>query len=418
MAETIRELLIKIGLDSQAAINGIKRIDNSFSSLKSSAMLVIGAIGTIAGSLFLIGKSAADVGVELHKTAEIIGMSTVELQRLRGAARLAEVDAGSLTAAMRFFGKTVGIAMNGGKEQMKSLRQVGITSLRDVNGHIKTQSQLLMEVADRMSHATTAQEKLFIATKMFGRHGGAEMIPFLSGGKQKIKEMMEVFDKFGYTLSENDIKNSRKFELTLNALKMAMEGLKNKIGYALLPKLNEYGMAILNLIQQNKALSESSSKAIDLTKYSDFAVLLDIIRQSLILINHEIDNLKEKFKNLIPIDKIKKSIKDELLSMLIPINFQTVTPEISIRDFDEQIRRTNKQYYPNPNQAIMGATAKALTSRDIKINNSPTINITVPSGTSESQQAWFKRAAADYANDALQNEIRNVIVAHPLYEGT
>ena len=453
MAETIRELLIRVGLEADAAITGLKKIDGSLTSLKKGAMITIGALAAVGGAIFAVARSAARAGVELHKTSQILGISTEELQALGGAAELAEVNTGSLTTALKFFSKTVGFAMQGGKAQLKEFSKIGITSFKDVNGHAKTQSQLLLEVADRITHVKTVQEKAAIVARLFGRAGGSEMIPFLSGGSKKILEYEKAFKLFGYTLSENDIKNSQRFTWTLQMLGMAAEGTKNKIGYALIPIFNRLGMNFLHLIKENKELSDST-KHIDFSKYSELATKIEIIRLTFRLVNDEVKSLKKNINNLIPsFGEMYSAAKKAMWQMILPAPIAAIVnrPEgtkivatamqamaegmekpgagkgkakgdvfANLKQLPGEMLREYRgltQMSPGKLPAYLTGKTGSEKTKQVIIHNNPTINIAVPAGTDAAQQNWFKNAANTFS-EGIRKEVQNIFVANPKYEGS
>jgi hypothetical protein len=430
MAETIRELLIKVGLDGKTAIDGLRKIDGSFASLKRGASIAIGAIGAIGASFLGIAKSAASAGVELKKTSTILGIPTAELQKLRGAAKLAAMDTESFTTAMRFFGKTTGAAIQGSKEQLKAFHKLGVTSFKDSNGHIKSQTQLLEEVAERMSHVRSVQEKLRITAQLFGRGAGADMLSFFSGGVGKMKAMEKAFEKFGYTLTDNDIKNSEEFTWTLKLLGMAAEGTKNKIGYMLLPYLNKWGVEVLKLVGQHRTLKGEMNLFLDAAKIT-FPTISTYIKNTVDHLSDLIDSMETLWEKTDKFLHIKQAAKMVLagaeegaqdFNWLLSGAASDIKKGMGANEYSKDIY-INKRLLEMAKTGDytggkkIGAAQSSKSEKHIVVNNSPTINITVPPGTVESQQAWFKSAAGEFADNAIQKEIKNIHLAFPLTEG-
>lgn len=289
MAEmTLRELLIKIGFNVQDA--GLKKADASINSMRRGVLWLGTAITGMATAMGGLVYSTAEYATELSKTASMLGMSTKELQELRGAAELAHVDTEKLTMGMRFFGRITGEALRGSKAGMKAFAEVGITSFRNANGTVKTQMQLLEEVADRIVALRNPQLQLAAIFKLFSR-GGTSMLPFLKEGSMGIKELIGYFDAFGYVLTEKDIKASKQFKVELSLLKLFFSGLKNQIGAQLLPAFNDYLTIILKFVKAHREMIKQNLGAF----FQFIGKVLKIVGIALYAVINSLDTLVNMF---------------------------------------------------------------------------------------------------------------------------
>jgi uncharacterized protein YoxC len=291
---------------------------------------------------------------------------------------------------------------------------------------MKTQSALLYEVAERLSHVKTIQEKSLIISKMFGRGGGKNMLNFFGGGVEQIKIAENAFKKFGYTLKKDDIKNSEDFNRTLKYLGMAAEGAKNKIGYALIPTLNKWGEAILNAQDKHNGLKAQIHSVLEEAKttYPRITAYIDN------MVDHT--NIAiETAKKLFDVLQIKQASKNILAGAVegaqdYQYMFDTLSDKLSEsrfgKGFDKMlgVDTLSNKVKPNITNAFNQKATKesgVSKNRQVVINNTPTFNFTIPAGTAESQQAWFKNAASDFADNAIQKESKNILMAFPQYEG-
>jgi len=251
MAATLRELLIKVGFDVKK--EALDRADASVLNLRKSVMWL--ATGIAAASTALIGLvySASKVGAEIEHISEITGLSTRQIQQFKGAADLSNVGFENLTRGLKFFGRVVGEALNGQKAYVQYLKEAGITTLRDQNGQIKSQSELLKEVAEKIKNTATVQQKLVIMQDLFSR-SGINMLSFLNKGAAGIDKNMQAMEDYGYILSDTDIKASKLFDTQRKELMMFVGGVKNAIGESLIPMFNKLLARLLELIKINKNL--------------------------------------------------------------------------------------------------------------------------------------------------------------------
>ena len=190
---TLRDLLIKIGFDvkDSGVVLADKRVNDLAKSVLKLGTVLIG----MGVAFFGLAYSTARNAMELAKYSRILNTSTQELQKLKNAANLSEVSFESLMMGLRMFNRTIGEAQLGHKEFSKKLTESGITSLK-VNGQWKSQTELLEEVADKMSKVSNSSKRVAIAMELFGR-SGSEMLPFLMQGRKGIEDLLKVTDDYG-----------------------------------------------------------------------------------------------------------------------------------------------------------------------------------------------------------------------------
>lgn len=247
---SLRDLLIKVGFDVKDA--GLIKVNKEVGSLIGSTVKLGAVIASLGAVFFGLAYSTARNAVEIAKYSKILGTTTDELQRLRNAAQLSEVDFDSLMIGLRMFNRTIGEAQQGHKEFSKRLAEGGITSLK-VNGIWKTQTQLLEDVSDKLANTANASKRVAIAVELFGR-SGTQLLPFLTKGKKGIEELMQATDQYGYMLTEQDIKASESFEKQRKTFGIFVVGVKNYLGAQLIPTFNKYLKLILDTIKAHKTL--------------------------------------------------------------------------------------------------------------------------------------------------------------------
>ena len=103
-------------------------------------------------------------------------------------------------------------------------------SVRDSEGNLKSNEQVLGEIADRFADMADGATKAALAMEIFGR-SGASMINMLNGGSEAIKEL-------NYEVSDNFAQNAEFFNDQIALLTIKFDGFRKQLTDALLPTLN------------------------------------------------------------------------------------------------------------------------------------------------------------------------------------
>lgn len=246
----VRELITKIGFKVNE--NQLTAAEKSITGVKHSLEIIAGAGIAAAGTLFEFAKSAAETGEQLEIASAKTGLNIKQLQEYQGAAKLAGMDSDTFNMAMRRFSRNVGMAGQGISASAQAFRMYGI-NVRDSNGALKSNSDLIKEVADKMATIKDPAEQSALAFKMFGI-GGSTVINLLKGGSKAIDENIKKVDEFSYIYGDKAVEASVEFEKNLKLSEMAVTGLKNEIGLSLLPQINKVIMSFMAWFQANRKI--------------------------------------------------------------------------------------------------------------------------------------------------------------------
>jgi len=254
----LRELLTILGF--KAEDKELKAYDAKIVSLKKNLFLLSAAAAAVAVAIFGIAESAAKVGDELDKTKDLTGLTVEQLQELGGAAKLAGIDVQGLTTGMQLFSRQISQAGQGQQMSIRAFEMLGV-SIFSTNGKLKSNHQLLLEVADAFSRLQNQQVKTDIALQLFGRSGG-RMINLLKKGAAGVREAEAEFKKFGFTLTDVQSKAAAQFQDRLTMVGFAVKGLKNAIGTALLPEVSRMVNMFLEWFSANKKVIQQNMIAL------------------------------------------------------------------------------------------------------------------------------------------------------------
>ncbi|WP_299298125.1 hypothetical protein [uncultured Tateyamaria sp.] len=212
-----------------------RRVGASFGSMvsdigRNSRRLAIGA--TLAGgAIFGVASSTAQLGDDVAKTADKLGIGIEELQELRYAAERSGVATSQFDTALEKMTKNIGLALEGTGAQKDALDALGL-SAEDLATMLPEEA--LAVSADRLQSVETQAEKAAIANDVFGR-SGIGMLNMLRDGSRGLQQLREDARRTGYVLSEEAARDAEVFQDTLLDTQLTLKGLKNTVGAELMP---------------------------------------------------------------------------------------------------------------------------------------------------------------------------------------
>lgn len=246
----VRELVTKIGFKINDA--QLKAAQGAIANIKHSLEIVAGVGVAAAGSLFALARSAAETGEELEHTSARVGLSTQQLQEYQGVARMSGISTEDFNMSMQRFNKLVGLAASGFPQAIKTFSEFGI-SIRDANGHLKSQPELLSEIADKMNALPDSAQRTAMSFKLFFI-SGVGMVNMLSQGSKALEEQRKKVAELTYIYSDSALKASQTFQQNMVLVTTAVAGLKNEVGMSLLPTMNKAINTFINWYLVNKQI--------------------------------------------------------------------------------------------------------------------------------------------------------------------
>jgi hypothetical protein len=257
---TIGKLAVQITADTAGLSSGLanagRQTDNFESKLSglTSKLKILGPAAIAAGGAFAIGmvKSVANTADELSKLSSRTGVAVEDLSRLQYAAGLSGVSNQALTASIERLSRGMADAANGTGEAGKAFEALGIT-VKNQDGSLRSQRDVLQDVAERFSGYADGAEKSALAQQIFGR-SGAQLIPLLNSGAQGLKDMADESDRLGNTISTRTAKSAEEFNDNITRMTTAMGGLARTIAGPVVESLAKFTTAMLDAWKQGDSL--------------------------------------------------------------------------------------------------------------------------------------------------------------------
>lgn len=215
---------------------------------------VMASLGaTVAESLSSFVEYSTGVG----DLAAKIGASAQDLQRFQYAAQMSGSSAEEISSAIEILGKNLGQVSAGKNKAIPEMfKQLGV-SLYNTNGELKTATELLPEIANCMRSQSTATQKSYIATTLFGK-AGQGLIQMLEGGSEGLNELTAEAENFGIVLSDDVLTVAGDYDDSLNRMQYSLRGVQYSIANQVLPVLTPLVTSLTECIAANREWIASS----------------------------------------------------------------------------------------------------------------------------------------------------------------
>lgn len=258
MAEKKQEIKTIFSVVADQASKNLKDFSENATSLGSMTFAplagVMASLGaTIANSL----SSFVEYGAGVGDLAAKIGASAQDLQRFQYAAQMSGSSAEEISSAIEILGKNLGQVSAGKNKAIPEMfKQMGV-SLYNANGELKTATELLPEIANCMRSQSTATQKSYIATTLFGK-AGQGLIQMLEGGSEGLNELTAEAENFGIVLSDDVLTVAGDYDDSLNRMQYSLRGVQYSIANQVLPVLTPLVNSLTECIAANREWIASS----------------------------------------------------------------------------------------------------------------------------------------------------------------
>ncbi|HEX7906863.1 MAG TPA: phage tail tip lysozyme [Paraburkholderia sp.] len=217
----------KVGKGLEKVSNAAGDVARKVASIAPPMAALIG-VGSIAG-IAALAAGWGKMATEIANTSSVIGVSTTDLQRYRGAARMAGLSADSMSSSMQSLGDAFEDASAGRNTfaaGVLSSKGIGIHRLKDGTIDVVRGLHDVEKAASKITN-TQAQRKFL---DIFGLGGLQAMIR-----RGTIDQFVAKFDKLHAVMSPDQIAKGEQFNEEMVALDASVDKLKNSIGASLAP---------------------------------------------------------------------------------------------------------------------------------------------------------------------------------------
>ena len=239
---------IQKGVAFQSVVTAASAVKNMFSAVADTVESAVSAVYGLAYSQ----AAAADA---IGKTSALMGMQVGELQALRSAGMHAGMSLESVDSALQKFSVNTGKAAAGEKTQIDLFNALGVAT-KNADGSIRSQTELLMDVADAFSKLTDSQDRNRVSQELFGR-GGVQMSALLKNGSKGIVDAVTLYERTnaGYTAEQASAAES--FNDQLQTMREYIGGVRKDLSFALVPAFTKMFDGVASFIDKNRPKIDS-----------------------------------------------------------------------------------------------------------------------------------------------------------------
>jgi len=239
----------------------IERVGGNTDAISGQMVKLTKNLVDSKGKLTATGKELQDLGISAYGAGQSVtttgkALSGVKLDKLQGDLKGATARLHDMESAMshaKHPTETATLALENQRAKVAALTSqlsAGgkvITSTLTEQGPLKPASQLLQEVATKLSAMPEGIEKTNLMVKLFGRSGkdlNDTMNALANGGLQASEEMAK---KLGLAIGEDGVEQGKALAISMKDLEFAGKGLAVSIGSAVLPLLVPFAQKLAAL---------------------------------------------------------------------------------------------------------------------------------------------------------------------------
>lgn len=263
------EAMQKPAKDAQRAfarmyqLTGLNRLNEGFNRIRMSAIAVFRSIGqivpvlgTITGAVTLAGMTRlvtewANFGSNLSTTSQRLGVSSTELQKWQGAARLTGVSVEALNGGIQSLQDGMWDAVGGRNPQLVAAFQTLGISFRNANGSARNATDIMPLLANRIAAIRNPSAQAAVATQFFGAAGDS-LLPFLRLGAAGMEHYRREAAQYGL-VNDAGINSANRLREAQARLTLSVEGFGYSIAQAVEPVITPLINHMSMWIAQNRA---------------------------------------------------------------------------------------------------------------------------------------------------------------------
>ncbi|MBK1874598.1 hypothetical protein FE848_15335 [Marinobacter sp. 1-3A] len=249
------------------------KFNNMTSEVSRFGKRALVATTGVAAGIFGIANSTASLGDKAAKTADKLGMPIQAYQEMLYAGERSGIAQDSMSASMRRFVKRTGEAARGSGAAQQAYEALGLSAAELSEMPV---AERLGIISDRMNSIASHDQKVDIASQLFGSNNGADMINLLKGGSEGLKQLRRDAQATGYVLSERAARDAETFKDALLDAQLGMAGMKNTIGAELMPAVTELMGDLSGWMRENRDHVKAFAKEFGTRLKSALPILRDI----------------------------------------------------------------------------------------------------------------------------------------------
>ncbi len=230
-----------------------RELKNISDAAATAGKLVGGALIAGGTAFAVMAKQAIDAADEMNDMAQKLGMSTEQLSAYDYAAKMSGASTEAIATSVQKLNSNMADAARGQGSAKAALDALGI-SVTDANGALKTNDEVMREVADRFAQFPDGATKSAMAVDIFGK-SGADLIPMLDEGAVGLARMQEEAAAMGLILSTETAKAAGEVNDNLDMMGNIISGQVASATADMLPTIKQLSADFLSSAQNSGVLT-------------------------------------------------------------------------------------------------------------------------------------------------------------------
>lgn len=257
---------IKAVINLMATVRGQQEVER----LRKTMGSLEGTVGTLKKALGVLGvaftaqqfgswvKGSIDFADSLNDLRQKTGIAVEDLDALSLVAEQNGTTIEALAGGLSKLGSTMADAAGGSKTAQANLAQFGI-SLADIKSGSLTATEAIARIADRVAEMPDGLMKAAAVQRVFGK-SAADLVPVLNAGGDAVRDARTELEKYGALLTGQQASDADKFNDQMALLGKLSNAAAIQIGEELLPAVNDFLVALLEVTRKGSEWRNSISE--------------------------------------------------------------------------------------------------------------------------------------------------------------
>lgn len=228
--------------------------------------LLVDGIKKVAGAMKDAITESAKFADDINTLSVTTGISTDTLQEWQYMQGLTDVSLDTMTGSLTKLTKNMLSAKDGTGTAAESFEALGI-SVTDSNGELRDNETVFYEIIDALGQMSNETERDATSMTIFGK-SAQDLNPIIELGADGMKAFADEAHDMGYVLDKDALSSLSGVQDSMDRLKNTSDTLKNQLGQALAPTINELADAAQDFVGKIdiSAVAEKITGFIDFVK--------------------------------------------------------------------------------------------------------------------------------------------------------
>jgi lambda family phage tail tape measure protein len=215
------------------------------------ALAGIAAVGVAVGAAAIgIAIHASEAAARLGELSQATGVSVESLSLLGDVAQSKGISVDSMAKALEKMNKSAVAAAQAGPKASNAYKDLGV-AVTNTDGSMREAQDIFNDLSKKFADMADGPLKTADAIKIFGK-AGAEMIPLLNEGGQKLAELEGHYKALGAVVSGPMAKASEDLKENQALISASFTGLENDLVADLVPTINVVAKEFVSFFEDNR----------------------------------------------------------------------------------------------------------------------------------------------------------------------